>query len=348
MSKNKLKIFKISFLSFTIFSFFLFGAKIFAVETVPDPDTLTMTTLGYSFFGGNSYRFEGFYDGNVNKKELTYYFEYDTENIGFDFSSLHNLGTHTYTAKSHTIFIVQDLCTGGARIVGLECDKGHISDNYMTTQNLAYNKSYSFRAVAYFNGKANKKFYGQWVNLSTNSAFFGNYTPPYTVSASNSTVTPISNINPNRNPNQNPIRNPNQILRGNTPGVQINNQNNNPVSGSSLPSGEKGGLVGCGKEKNTVNDEAKTSGECGFNDILKLVNKIMHFMFFVLAIPIATIMFAYAGFLLIASGAVPENRSKAKSIFMNVAMGLIIATAGWLIIHFISFVLGYDGSWIGF
>lgn len=89
---------------------------------------------------------------------------------------------------------------------------------------------------------------------------------------------------------------------------------------------------------------------CGFSDVFKLINNVIHFILFDMAIPIAAIMFAYAGFLLITSGGETSKRTKAKKIFTNVAIGLIIAVAAFLIIKTILSIVGYksDWNWFGF
>lgn len=87
---------------------------------------------------------------------------------------------------------------------------------------------------------------------------------------------------------------------------------------------------------------------CGWNDLLATINKVVNFVIFRLVIPIAAIMFAYAGFELIASGGSSEKKEKAKGVFINVVIGIVFAAAAWLIIHTISSILGYNGSWIGF
>lgn len=96
-----------------------------------------------------------------------------------------------------------------------------------------------------------------------------------------------------------------------------------------------GGLVTC-------------TDNCGWNDLLATVNTVVNFVIFKLAMPISAIMFAYAGFELIASGGSSEKKEKAKGIFINVVIGIVFAAAAWLIIHTISSILGYNGSWIGF
>lgn len=87
---------------------------------------------------------------------------------------------------------------------------------------------------------------------------------------------------------------------------------------------------------------------CGFNELLGMINKVIKFIIFDLAVPIAAIMFAYAGIILLTSGGNETQKGKAKKIFGGVAIGLVVAAAAWLIIETILKTLGYDGSWIGF
>jgi hypothetical protein len=104
-------------------------------------------------------------------------------------------------------------------------------------------------------------------------------------------------------------------------------------------SSDPGGLVPCGTTRNPA--------MCGFNDLMAMINKVINFILFVMAVPIAAIMFAYAGFMLVTSGGSSEKMSKAKSTFINVAIGLIIVAASWLMVHTVLNIVGYDGSWIG-
>ena len=88
---------------------------------------------------------------------------------------------------------------------------------------------------------------------------------------------------------------------------------------------------------------------CDFNAFLDLINNVIRFILFYMAIPIAAIMFAYAGFLLVTAGEEAAGaRTKAKSIFSNALIGLVLAAACWLIVKAILFILGYQGAWIGF
>ena len=98
------------------------------------------------------------------------------------------------------------------------------------------------------------------------------------------------------------------------------------------------GLVTCG---------TADTPPCDFNSFMALINKVINFILFKMALPIAALMFAYAGFELVSSGGSTEKRGVAKSVFTNAVLGLIIAVAAWLIISTILSILGYDGTWIG-
>ncbi len=87
---------------------------------------------------------------------------------------------------------------------------------------------------------------------------------------------------------------------------------------------------------------------CNFNTLMELINRGIQFLLFDFSIPFAAILFAYAGFILVTSGGSDEKRTQAKKIFTNVALGLVIALAAWLIVETILHALGYEGAWIGF
>jgi len=125
-----------------------------------------------------------------------------------------------------------------------------------------------------------------------------------------------------------------------------------PVISFGQETDEGGGLVPCGNAKTPLvdnGDGTQSGGDivnpCGINDLFKMINTIVNFMLFVLALPLAAIMFAYAGFLFMFSGVMPEQRSKAKGIFWNVFFGLVIAAAAWLIINTILSIIGFKGDW---
>ncbi len=99
------------------------------------------------------------------------------------------------------------------------------------------------------------------------------------------------------------------------------------------------GLVPCGGAKEPA---------CDFNTLMALVNMLINFVLYYMAIPIAAIMFVYAGFELVSSGGSTEKRGIAQKVFTNAVIGLIIAAAAWLIVKTLLSILGYNGAWIGF
>jgi hypothetical protein len=84
--------------------------------------------------------------------------------------------------------------------------------------------------------------------------------------------------------------------------------------------------------------------KCTFEKIKDLVNRVILYIIY-LTIPIGAIMFAYAGFLLLTKGSSEEARTKAKGIFINVVIGVVVILAAFLIIKTILDALGVTGGW---
>src|SRR3989338_4154264 len=85
--------------------------------------------------------------------------------------------------------------------------------------------------------------------------------------------------------------------------------------------GDWKGLVPCGKE--VVEGVVTEADQCGFNDFMELINKVLGFLLTYLVLPIAAI-----------------------KVFSNTVIGLIIILLAFLIIRTILFILGYEGAWI--
>ena len=102
------------------------------------------------------------------------------------------------------------------------------------------------------------------------------------------------------------------------------------------------GLIPCGT------DTPPGNHPCEFKDFLDLINNVIKFILFKLVIPIAAVMFFYAGFQLVTSGGSTEKRGVAKNVFSSTVYGLVVAATAWLIIRTILQILGYKGDWIGF
>lgn len=76
--------------------------------------------------------------------------------------------------------------------------------------------------------------------------------------------------------------------------------------------------------------------DCTFADFLGpdgLIGKIVHFLLFDLAAPLAAIAFAWAGVLLLTGGASESQRTKAHNIIWYAVIGLALALAAWLIVN---------------
>ena len=74
---------------------------------------------------------------------------------------------------------------------------------------------------------------------------------------------------------------------------------------------------------------------------MKLINWVIDFILKKLALPIAAIMFVYAGFLMVTGGGSTEAAGKARKIFTSTALGLILAAAAWVIVKAFLSIMGY-------
>ena len=79
--------------------------------------------------------------------------------------------------------------------------------------------------------------------------------------------------------------------------------------------------------------------ECDFNDLLAQINQLI-IDAFILAMPIATIIFTWAGVKLMTSGGNQSKMQDAKRMLWATAMGFIFICAAWLIVYFIVTSLG--------
>ncbi|MES2006952.1 MAG: pilin [Patescibacteria group bacterium] len=93
--------------------------------------------------------------------------------------------------------------------------------------------------------------------------------------------------------------------------------------------GSSAGLVPCG-----VSSDPLVATECEACNVVELIQGIIMFLIG-LSIPLAMVMFAYAGFLYFTSGAGGgnENISKAKRIFTSSVIGFVLALTAWLIVN---------------
>lgn len=110
-------------------------------------------------------------------------------------------------------------------------------------------------------------------------------------------------------------------------------------NGGTIDNTEFSGLVPkCGIVENGV-----IKNPCNFEYFMKLLNKLINFVLFVIATPLAAVIIAYAGFLYLSEGSNSGNLNKAKTILKNVVYGYIIALIAWLLVKLIMETLGYSG-----
>jgi len=102
------------------------------------------------------------------------------------------------------------------------------------------------------------------------------------------------------------------------------------------------GLVPCGYGSGTI-----VSTNCQFCELAVLIQNIINFAIGI-SIPIAMLLFAYAGFLYATAGG-GEKISKAHKVFSATGIGFAVALTGWLVVNTIlnTLISGYmdNGSW---
>ena len=107
--------------------------------------------------------------------------------------------------------------------------------------------------------------------------------------------------------------------------------------------GQENALVPCGTESLTlydVTDARRIANNCQFLDFITLFKNVMDFLLFVLAMPLAALLFCYAGFLYLTAQGDEGKVKQAHQIFFYVVIGFAIALAGWLIVKAIVTGLG--------
>src|SRR3989339_245767 len=318
--------------------FFASSLKVSAQN--PVEDEIIVNTTGYSVLSPNSFIFGGIYSGNYDKRGFTTYFEFKKNDPDLDIDE----------NREETIKIVRD--TGAEEHA-----------DFYTSPELSLFSDYYFRAVGYFNDRPDQKFYGRVLNLRTGTSFIGvipftaevdgsgnmavkDYTPP----SCQPTQTLINGVcvddavppPPDCNPATQILVNGVCVNKDSDTNPDINPDVNPPKDDNSGSGSGFFGLVPCGTERDA---DDKITNPCGFNHILDLINKVVKFIFLDLVIPIAALAFAYAGFELLTSGGETSKREKAKKTFTNVAIGLVIAVAAFLIVQTILSIAGYDQSW---
>ena len=326
-----------------IFSlFFISSPKVQAQNEEKKEAKMTIRTTHYSVLSSTVFVLGGAYSGNTEKKPLTTYFEFKRDDSDLN----------TAEGREETIPIVRN-------------DDAEESGEFYASPELHISATYYFRAVGYYNDNPDRKFYGWKSSLRTGSPFL--WATPFTIEfyglegQEYRTMPYISPICP-------PLKflkkgvcvdeiplppvflppqdlNPSDIILKSsdikvTPSPSISPYTPiSPSSGapsSSSKMGFTGDLIPC---------DGTNARPCDFNALMTLIDNIIKFILFNLALPIAAIMFAIAGFLLITTGGA-DGKTRAKNIFTNTVIGLIFAAGAFLIVKTILSILGYNGTLI--
>ncbi len=91
-----------------------------------------------------------------------------------------------------------------------------------------------------------------------------------------------------------------------------------------------------------------TGSSCNICHLWQLGSNIINFISFNLAIPVATLLFIVAGVFFLTSGGDESRVTKARTIFTNTVIGLIIIFASWLLIDTLFKTLANGTTAIGF
>src|SRR3989344_8984662 len=98
-----------------------------------------------------------------------------------------------------------------------------------------------------------------------------------------------------------------------------------------------------------VNGVASNQNVCaaGWGMLIIVINNIILLLLTIAIVFVAPLMIAYSGFLLVVNPVHPEGKTRAKSLLLNLAIGLVIALSAWLIVDLIMATLYNDefGTW---
>lgn len=88
----------------------------------------------------------------------------------------------------------------------------------------------------------------------------------------------------------------------------------------------------------SVSDLVPCDGpDCDFNSLVTLANKVINFLLFYIAVPVATISFLISGVMIATNRA--KWKEEGKKVFQDALIGLAIALSAYLIVKAIIFGL---------
>ena len=100
------------------------------------------------------------------------------------------------------------------------------------------------------------------------------------------------------------------------------------------------GLVTCGLDGPLSNGNNGVQS-CSFEEFMKLINRLISFLIYIVAPIILTGVMLWGGVLILTGAGNAESISKGKGMIIKAVMGLVLAMSGWLIIQFTLTHLGY-------
>ncbi len=354
------KIFKSSFIITLIIlgviSLFYFSSSSVKAE---DEDEIVIQTAGYTMISPSSFVFMGYYSGNIQQKDFTTYFEYKKGDPNLD------------SDAEKTIEVNRE-----ENVLGKVGESG----DFFMEQGLQPFSTYYYRAVGHFSDNPNKNFYGAVLSLNTSIMPTGATSYPFSVGRGTINDTaPVCTLD-SLNVSTNTCGTPPGGVRCSSPEIysflrqgcvnlttphctpqqSYEMLTNNCVTRCIFPEVYNILSKGCydptiivpnpgtnpNPPKVNIPKEAlvQCTENCGFKEAIELVNRVIKFIFIYLAIPLAAIMFAYAGFELVTSGGSTEKKSKAKNIIMNVAVGLVLAASAYVIVQTVLSIMGFTGT----
>lgn len=82
--------------------------------------------------------------------------------------------------------------------------------------------------------------------------------------------------------------------------------------------------------------------DCGFNDLLQLINNVIQFSIDFLVLPIFIAILIYAGYLYLTANGKPGVHAKVKSMLWKALLGLLLVLCSWLIVKVLLTAIGYE------
>lgn len=110
-----------------------------------------------------------------------------------------------------------------------------------------------------------------------------------------------------------------------------------------------GQLIPCGQPAGTPNIivngiSVVTTNQCGFNDLIILMNTIIKFLLFTVAVPLTALGFMWAGASLVLNQEKEKAWSEAKERFENIAIGFGIMLGAYVLIKGVIYLFLTDAQ----